>query len=313
MSIPVGISACVLGEKVRFDGGHKRNRFVTDELTKFFEFKPVCPEMAIGMGTPRPAIRLVERDDDIRLVSTKDIDDDFTAAMKAFAEKKLPSLSQLCGYVVCAKSPTCGMERVKLYIENGNTIPGGTVGLYTQALMQMYPWLPVEEDGRLQDPILRENFVLRVFALNDLYTSTADLSAKAIIDFHSRYKLMLMAHSQQAYRNLGRLVASIAKYELEEFFVEYRLQFMQALQLRANKKNNTCVLQHIQGYFKKYLSKEQKAELARVIMDYRVGDLPLLGVLTLVNHYLNTYPDEYLLSQVYLHPYPQELKLRYGL
>ncbi len=313
MTINVGVSACVLGEQVRFDGGHKRHKFLTEELSKFFTFKPICPEMAIGMGTPRPTIRLLSTDEQIRLVATKDPSKDFTHNMLAYTEKVLPSLASLCGYVVCAKSPTCGMERVKLYIDNGNTVPGGTVGLFTRELMATYPWLPIEEDGRLQDPVLRENFVFRVFTLHNFYQSTPDKTVKQLIAFHSRYKLVLMAHNQVAYKELGQFVARITEYDLNEFYEEYRLRFMASITDRANQKGNTCVLQHIQGYFKKYLSKQQKAELASVIMDYRTGDLPLLAVLTLVNHYLSEYPDEYLSSQVFINPYPKELKLRYGL
>ncbi|WP_087024997.1 YbgA family protein [Thaumasiovibrio subtropicus] len=313
MSINVGVSACVMGEKVRFDGGHKMNRFVVDELTKHFTFRPVCPENAIGMGTPRPTIRLIDRENGIRLVSNKDRSVDFTDDMLGYTEKVLPSMSDLCGFIVCAKSPTCGMERVKLYIENGNTVPGGTSGLFTRELMKRYPWLPVEEDGRLCDEYLRENFVFRVFALKDLYDSTKELTAGAIVKFHSRYKLVLMAHNQKAYRDLGRLVADIANHDIQSFFERYRNEFMAAITDRANRKNNTCTLQHIQGYFKKYLTKEQKAELAGVIMDYRHGALPILAVITLINHYLQSYPDDYLASQVYLNPYPKELRLRYGL
>nr|WP_192867625.1 DUF523 and DUF1722 domain-containing protein [Thaumasiovibrio occultus] len=313
MKINVGISACVLGEKVRFDGGHKMNRFAVDELSRFFNFQPVCPEMGAGMGTPRPTIRLLEKQGDIRLVSTRDTSVDFTDSMLGFTEKKLPSFEQLCGFLVCAKSPTCGMERVKLYMENGHTIPGGTTGLFTRELMKKYPWLPVEEDGRLHDPVLRENFVFRVFALHDFYESTAERTTKSIIDFHSRYKLVLMAHSQALYRELGKMVGEIVNYDFDEFYVLYRQKLMDALKINASKKNNTCTLQHIQGYFKRSLTKQQKAELTELILDYRHGDLPLLGVLTLINHYLSEYPDEYLMSQVYLQPYPKELKLRYGL
>ncbi|PMH44470.1 hypothetical protein BCU68_02915 [Vibrio sp. 10N.286.49.B3] len=316
MGIPVGISACVMGQKVRFDGGHKQNKFAVEELSKYFKFEPVCPEVGAGMTVPRPTIRLLAKDeDDIRLVATKDISEDFTDKMTNFIDKRLPSLNALCGFIVCAKSPTCGMERVKLYIENGNTLPGGTTGLFTKRLMQDMPWLPVEEDGRLQDPVLRENFVARVYALHDLYECVKDgITRAAIVNYHSRYKLTLMAHNNVAYKELGQLVASIADWDsIDEFFIEYRQKMMDALTHRASRKNNTNVLMHLQGYFKRSLTKKQKAELNAVIFSYSDGLTPLIAPLTLINHYLSEHPDGYLETQFYLNPHPADLRLRYAL
>ncbi|EJN6958908.1 DUF1722 domain-containing protein [Photobacterium damselae] len=315
MDIPVGISACVLGDKVRFDGGHKRSRFAAEELNSYVKFVPVCPEVGIGMPVPRQTIRLLQHEEQIRLVATKDASVDFTDQMTEFAQAQTEKLQHLCGYIVCAKSPTCGMERVKLYIENGNTVPGGTAGIFTQILMEKMPWLPVEEDGRLNDPYLKENFIFRVYALHDLYQAIkGGITAKAIIKFHSRYKLCLMAHSQPAYRELGRFVAEVSQWDdLDAFFVEYRQRFMDAIKHIASRKNNTNVLLHIQGYFKRELDKEQKEELRELIMRYRCGDLPLIAPLTLINHHLSLYPDEYLASQAYLNPYPENLRLRYAL
>lgn len=315
MGIPVGISACVLGQKVRFDGGHKRNRFADEELSEHFDFKPVCPEVGIGMTIPRPVIRLLDNTIDVRLVDSKDNSIDYTDKMIAFTDNQLPSFDDLRGYIVCAKSPSCGMERVKLYLDNGNSVPGGSVGIFTQRLMDKMPWLPIEEDGRLQDPVLRENFIFRIYALDDLYRSVADgVTRDSIIKFHSRYKLCLMAHDQQAYRDLGRFVSDIHQWDdLDAFFIEYRQSFMDALKNRASRKNNTNVLMHIQGYFKRDLDKSQKAELRDVIMRYREGNLPLIAPLTLINHHLKVHPDSYLADQTYLELYPESLKLRYSL
>ncbi|PSV35789.1 hypothetical protein C9J44_12275 [Photobacterium sp. GB-27] len=315
MGIPVGISSCVLGEKVRFDGGHKRNRFVAEDLAEYFSFRAVCPEMAIGMSTPRPVIRLQDNGIEVRLVDSKDNAIDHTDKMKAFADEIIPSFEWLRGYVVCAKSPSCGMERVKLYLENGISVPGGSVGIYTKQLMEAMPWLPIEEDGRLCDPVLRENFIFRVYALDDLYRSVdGGITRGKIIKFHSRYKLCLMAHHQESYRSLGRLVSKIHEWDdLIEFFLTYRQQFMDALKNRASRKNNTNVLMHIQGYFKRDLDKDQKAELRDVIMRYREGNIPLIAPLTLINHHLTVNPDEYLATQAYLSPYPEKLKLRFSL
>lgn len=312
--IKIGISACVLGEKVRFDSGHKISKFVTKELDPYFEFVSVCPEVGMGMPVPRPTIRLVSNEERIRLVETKEASNDHTEKMIEYSKQKVSQLDdeQLCGYIVCAKSPTCGMERVKVYTKAGAENVG--VGLYTNELMQQMPWLPVEEDGRLNDPVLKENFITRVYTLSDFYQSMGDEPTRGkIIAFHSRYKLTLMAHHPVAYKELGQLVANIKDYDIKEFYQIYRTQFMQAMANRASRKNNTNVLMHLQGYFKRDLGKEQKAELARVIDEYRVGLLPLLAPLTLIKHYLSAHPDQYLLEQKYLEPYPQELRLRYGL
>ncbi|PFG57888.1 uncharacterized protein YbgA (DUF1722 family) [Vibrio sp. ES.051] len=313
-SIKVGISSCVLGERVRFDSGHKVSNFVTKELSPYFDFVSVCPEVGVGMPVPRPTIRLISNEERVALVETKNPDNDHTDNMLAYSDNKVDELQseQLCGYIVCAKSPTCGMERVKVYSKNSAAKEG--VGLYTQTLMQKMPWLPVEEDGRLNDPVLKENFISRVFCLNDFYNSmSAEPTRGKLIDFHSRYKLTLMAHHPESYRSLGKLVANVANYEIDEFYREYRLGLMKALANRASRKNNTNVLMHLQGYFKRSLTKEEKEELATVIHDYRTGTLPLLAPLTLIKHYLNTYPDEYLAKQKFLEPYPQEMRLRYGL
>lgn len=312
--IPIGVSACVVGERVRFDAGHKTHPFIARELSAYFRFIPVCPEVGMGMSVPRPAIRLVSDGERIALREAKEPQKDHTQAMLAFSAQKISQLSQLnlCGYLVCAKSPTCGMEKVKVYKKTGVEKEG--TGLYTQALMSKMPWLPVEEDGRLNDPVLRENFIARVFCLYDFYNSVSEpVTAGKIVAFHSRYKLTLMAHNPEAYRTLGQMVAGIGRQDIQEFYAQYRLSLMQALAGRASRKNHTNVLMHLQGYFKKVLDKPRKAELSRLIDEYRKGELPLLVPLTLIKHYQQHYPDPYLVQQRYLEPYPQELKLRYGL
>ncbi len=313
-AIKLGISACVLGEKVRFDSGHKESRFVTNELSPHFSFIPVCPEVGIGLPVPRPTIRLISNEERIALVETKDESKDYTEQMRHYAEVKTEQLEQqqLCGYIVCSKSPSCGMERVKVYKHQRADKEG--VGIYTDILMKKMPWLPVEEDGRLHDAYLKENFIVRVYCLHDFYSSMqGQPTAGKIVAFHSRYKLTLMAHHPESYKELGSLVANVKQYDIDEFFQLYRLKLMEAMKHRASRKTNTNVLMHIQGYFKKSLSGPEKQELAQVINDYRAGELPILAPLTLLKHYLNNHPDDYLSQQKYLNPYPQELKLRYGL
>ncbi|WP_414932927.1 YbgA family protein [Vibrio europaeus] len=312
--IKIGISSCVLGERVRFDSGHKLSKFVTKELTPYFEFVPVCPEVGSGMPVPRPTIRLMSNEDRIALVETKEPTKEHTQAVTDYSKSKVVELEreQLCGYIVCAKSPTCGMERVKVYKKNSAENVG--VGLYTNELMKAMPWLPVEEDGRLNDPVLKENFITRIYTLKDFYDSIGDEPTRGkIVAFHSRYKLTLMAHHPTSYKELGKLVANVKDYDIEEFYKRYRQGLMAAMTHRASRKNNTNVLMHLQGYFKRALSRSQKKELVQVIEDYRVGLLPLLAPLTLIKHYLAAHPDSYLENQAFLQPHPQELRLRYGL
>lgn len=244
----------------------------------------------------------------------KDPTKEHTQAVVDYSKSKVIELEreQLCGYIVCAKSPTCGMERVKVYKKNSAENVG--VGLYTNELMKAMPWLPVEEDGRLNDPVLKENFIARIYTLKDFYDSIGDAPTRGkIVAFHSRYKLTLMAHHPTSYKELGKLVANVKDYDIEEFYKLYRQGLMAAMTHRASRKNNTNVLMHLQGYFKRALSRSQKKELVQVIEDYRVGLLPLLAPLTLIKHYLAAHPDGYLEDQAFLQPHPQELRLRYGL
>jgi uncharacterized protein YbgA (DUF1722 family)/uncharacterized protein YbbK (DUF523 family) len=312
--IKIGISSCVLGERVRFDSGHKVSKFVTKELAPYFDFVPVCPEVGSGMSVPRPTIRLVSNEERIALVETKDPSKEHTQQVIDYSKAKVEALEQeqLCGYIVCAKSPTCGMERVKVYKKGGADNIG--VGLYTRELMKRMPWLPVEEDGRLNDPVLKENFITRVYTLQDFYHSMRDEPRRGkIVAFHSRYKLVLMADHPQSYKQLGSLGANMKEYPLDEFYLLYREGLMKAMANRASRKNNTNVLLHIQGYFKRQLGKQEKQELRQTIDDYRTGLLPLLAPLTLLKHYLSAHPDQYLAEQVFFQPHPQELRLRYGL
>lgn len=312
--IPVGISACLLGSAVRFDGGHKRCEFAVEQLAPYVQFEPICPEMAIGLPTPRPALRLVKGPHQTRLCNSNDPSVDVTDRMQQFSEQRVSQLPHLCGYIVCAKSPSCGMERVKVWEENGLGARKSGVGLFTAELQRQMPWLPVEEEGRLTDPVLRENFVERVFALYELNMLwRKGLTRGGLFAFHSRYKLSLLAHSQPEYRELGRFVADIEKWEsLEAFAVEYRQRLMTLLQHKATRRNHTNVLMHVQGYFRRQLSAAQRQELTQLIDHYRQGMQPLLAPITLLKHYMAEYPDSYLAQQRYFEPYPEALRLRYG-
>ncbi|MCE9955119.1 YbgA family protein [Aeromonas mytilicola] len=311
--IKVGISACLLGQEVRFDGGHKRSSFCERDLGAHFEYHPVCPEMAIGLGAPRAAIRLVKRHGEVRAEASNG-SFDVTDKLIAFSEQKASQLDFLSGYILCAKSPSCGMERVRIYGANNEGSAKEGIGLFAKALMEANPLLPVEEDGRLCDPILRENFVLRVFAYHDWQQLCASgITAAALIRFHSRYKYLVLSHATTHYRTLGKLLGNLGKANLQEVADSYIKGLMAALTLRANRRSHTNVLMHLQGYFKRVLTPAQKQELADTIDKYRTGIFPLLVPLTLIRHYLREYPNTYLADQVYLNPHPDTLKLRYGL
>ncbi|MBJ7221671.1 MULTISPECIES: YbgA family protein [unclassified Brenneria] len=313
--IPVGISACLLGSAVRFDGGHKRLAFAVEQLAPYFHFEPVCPELAVGLPVPRPALRLIkDAAGNITLRASNGSPLDMTQRMQRFSAEKVSQLQHLCGYIVCAKSPCCGMERVKVYDASQKNACKSGIGLFTQALLRQMPWLPVEEDGRLHDPGLRENFIERVYTLHELHQLwRQDLSRGALMAFHSRYKLLLLAHSQPEYRELGRFVAGMDRWaSLDEFVAEYRLRLMKLLTHPATRRNHTNVLMHVQGYFRRQLSPSQRQELTQLIDRYRQGLQPLLAPITLLKHYMAEYPDDYLAEQRYFEPYPEALRLRYG-
>lgn len=313
--VNIGISACLLGENVRFDGGHKRLAFAVNELAPWVHFEPVCPEMAIGLPTPRPALRLVKQDDgEIALRFSNHSEGDLTQAMQQFSSRRVAGLDHLCGYIVCAKSPSCGLERVRVYETEGNNNRKSGTGIFTAELKRQLPWLPVEEDGRLYDPAIRENFVERIYTLYELNKlRKSGLTRGGLIGFHSRYKLLLLAHSQPQYRELGRFVAGIESWgSLDDFFVEYRTRLMALLEHQATRRNHTNVLMHVQGYFRRQLNSRQRQELSGLIDRYRQGTQPLLAPITLLKHYMAEYPDAYLAQQRYFEPYPEALRLRYG-
>lgn len=309
--IQVGISACLLGQQVRFDGGHKKADFVEQELSRYFHYEPVCPEVAIGLGIPRKAIRLVRHDDEVR-VEASDGSFDVTDKLTVFSQQKTAEFGAFSGYIFCAKSPSCGMERVRIYSNGGSAKEG--IGVYARILMEQNPLLPVEEDGRLCDPVIRENFITRVFAYHDWLSLVASgITRGRLIAFHSRYKYLLFAHHPSSYKSLGKLLGDSVEMPLEQLAHRYITGLMLGLKNKATRKGHTNVLQHLQGYFKKFLSAEQKAELHALIDKYRRGLVPLMSPMTLIMHYLREYPNPYLSAQVYLNPHPEDLALRYSL
>ncbi|WP_116472580.1 YbgA family protein [Zobellella maritima] len=309
--IQVGISGCLLGQKVRFDGGHKRSDFCTEELARLVDFVPVCPEMAIGLSSPRPSIRLVQRDADVLAITANG--QDVTAPLRDYGRQLVGRLGYLSGYILCAKSPSCGMERVRVYHASGEGCEKSGVGVYAAELMRSHPLLPVEEDGRLNDPLIRENFITRLYAYHDWQSLVHQgITPARLIDFHSRYKYLLLAHHRSSYLRLGQLLSDLSA-EPEHKARHYIEGLMAALARQASRSNHTNVLQHLQGYFKQQLNSRQRQELAHTIHQYQDGLLPLLAPITLLRHYLAEYPNEYLQRQVYLNPHPETLRLRYGI
>lgn len=311
VDIRIGISSCLLGRKVRFDAGHKHDRYITDILGPFVDFVAVCPEIEVGMGVPREAVRLVDDLENPRMIGNKS-GEDWTARMNRFSSRRVkkPDLKDLCGFILKNRSPTCGMERVKVYIGEGAAERKGT-GLFAAVLLRQFPDLPVEEEGRLSDASLRENFVERLFAykrLQELYAQP--FSRKEMIAFHAAHKFLLLAHSPEGYRQLGQLVGRIKSVTPAQFKDEYRSLFMRTLKYQATVKKNTNVLQHIAGFLKKELTEAEKRDVHQAIADYHQSLIPLIVPITLLRHFVGKHEVEYIQNQYYLNPHPKELMLR---
>lgn len=309
--IKLGISTCLLGENVRFDGGHKLDRYLTDTLGQFVEYVPVCPEMECGFGVPRESFRLVGDPENPRLVTTR-TNQDHTERMAEWAKRRVGELEKedLCGYIFKSGSPSSGMERVKVYDRNGVPSKVG-VGLFARIFMNHFTLLPVEEEGRLHDPRLRENFIERIFALKRWRDGLKEKqSLKTLIAFHTRNKLLLLAHSPQHHRQMGKLVAAGKELPLRELYARYQDIFLEALRLKTTNKKHTNVLMHMLGYFKEQLSAVEKQEMLELIEQYRLESLPLVVPMTMMSHYVRKYDETYLKEQTYLQPHPAELHLR---
>ena len=308
----IAISACLTGHNVRYNGGHKSSDLCRTQLEEHFDWLPVCPEVAIGLGVPRDPIRLVGDPEHPAVVGTRNPGMDVTGPLASYGEQMAAELDDICGYIFMQKSPSCGLERVKVYQDNGHPAAQGGRGAYAAAFCARRPDLPVEEEGRLHDPVLRENFISRVYAYADWQRLlTEGLSRGALVRFHSRYKYLLMANNPQAYRQLGRLLGSMSRDDDPQVIgPRYFSQLMQALRRCASRGTHGNVLQHLSGYFKDALTQQDKAELQHIIDQYQQGVVPLVVPLTLLKHYLRKHPDPYLQQQAYLQPHPDSLGLR---
>ncbi|AAY94367.1 DUF1722 domain-containing protein [Pseudomonas protegens] len=307
----IAISACLMGVEVRYNGGHKESRLCSRVLSDYFDFVPLCPEVAIGMGTPREPIRLVGDPEQPRAVGTVDASLDVTLPLAEYGERMAAQVDDICGYIFMQNSPSCGLERVKVYQANGIPHRNGGRGVYAQAFCAQHPNLPVEEAGRLNDPVLRENFLTRVYVYRDWQALLKQgLTRRALTDFHSRCKYLLMAHHPEQYKALGNLLGSMGKGDATLIGPRYFSQLMEALSRCATRGTHSNVLQHISGYFKRAISSEDKQEMQRLISQYRQGIVPLVVPLTLLKHHLRQNPDPYIAQQLYLQPHPEDLSLR---
>ncbi|RJQ67032.1 MAG: DUF1722 domain-containing protein [Desulfobacteraceae bacterium] len=311
--IKVGISTCLLGESVRYDGGHKLDPFLRDTLGRYVAFVPVCPEVECGLPTPRESMHLVGNASDPRLVTTR-TGIDHTARMKKWAARRLDDLAgeDLCGFVFKRNSPSSGMERVNIYNDAGRPEPARKgSGLFAKAFMERFPLIPVEDEGRLHDPKLRENFIERMFALRRWRSHLSEgLDLGRLVAFHTREKLLLLSHSPKNSRAMGKLVAGGKQQKPSALYDAYERLFMETLALKATTAKHVNVLQHLLGYFKTNLSSDEKQEMLAIIGDYRADHVPLIVPITLVNHFVRKYGQTYLAQQTYLNPHPVALQLR---
>jgi uncharacterized protein YbgA (DUF1722 family)/uncharacterized protein YbbK (DUF523 family) len=309
--IRIGVSACLLGQPVRFDGSHKHDRYLTGTLGEYLEFVPVCPEVEAGFPIPRETFRLVGDPENPRFMTTR-TQVDHTERMAAWAEKRVRELEteNLCGFIFKSDSPSSGLERVKVYTTKGMAEKKGG-GMFARAFTRHFPLLPVEEEGRLNDGKLRETFIEQIFTLKRWReTLNHPANVKQLVDFHTRHKLLILSHSPVHAKRMGKLVAEGRHLPILEVYADYEQQLLEALRLKTTLKKNMNVLQHIMGYFKQQLTADEKQELLEVFDQYRREYVPLIVPITLLNHYVRKYDQPYLKQQVYLNPHPLALKLR---
>jgi len=309
--IPLGVSQCLLGDRVRYDGSHKRNRFLVETLGAYVEFRPFCPEVAIGLGVPRKPIRLMAIGGETRVRGVVNPELDVTEPLIEYAGQIAPGLVDICGYVFMQNSPSCGVFGIKRYGTNGFPLDSQGRGAFAGRLMELMPLLPVEEAGRLKDAGLRDNFITRVFAYHDFKTTVGPApTAKKLIDFYSRYKYQVMAHHVPSYFTIGRYLSNLAGRDLQVSSHEFLVLFMQALAHHAGRKGNTNAMAHLRGYLKTILKPHEKQELSQLIDSYQQGLVPLIVPLTLLRHHLGKLDNPYLKSQTFWSPHPERLGLR---
>ena len=310
-TIKIGVSACLQGQAVRYDGSAKRKQHILTQLAEHMTLESVCPEISIGLPVPRATIRLVGDIANTRLVDSKTQTEDQTDAMIAFADKYAKDNTQLSGYIGVKQSPSCGYDRVKRYNDKSNIAGQDTKGLFIQQLLKAYPLLPIEEDGRLNDAQIRENFVKRVYTYHQWQQLVASgISHKKLQQFWVKHKYSLMAHDIIAYQEIGKLLANTKKEPLETIAETFITLLMNGLKKVATRKKNANVLHHIAGYLKRDLASSDKQELDTIIHHYREQQVPLIVPITMLKHHLHHHKIDYIEQQMYMQPYPETLALR---
>jgi len=309
--IRLGISACLLGEQVRFDGSHRLDRFLRDTLGRYIDYVPVCPEVECGLGIPREYMHLEGKPEAPRLITTK-TRKDLTDRMVTWARQKVKELEHenLCGFIFKSDSPSSGMERVRIYGPSGMPQKNG-VGIFAGIFMKQFPMFPTEEEGRLHDPILRENFIESIFVFKRWRElPESERQPKHLIRFHTEHKYLIMSHSPRHLSPMGKLTAEAGHTPADRLYSDYQKNLLEALRLKTTVKKNVNVLMHMMGYFKKQLTADEKRELLEIIDAYHQEHVPLVVPITLINHYVRKYEEAYLKDQFYLNPHPLELQLR---
>ena len=310
--IKIGMSSCLLGEEVRWDGDHKHDQYVRDVLGSYFDYVSICPEVDVGMGVPRETVALYGTLENPKMI-TKRSKTDWTKKMNHYTKDRIHELTKenLCGYVFKSKSPSCGIGKVPIYSEFGSSRMRHGSGMFASSFVKVFPLVPVEDEGRLHDPVIRENFIVRIFCFHRLQLLVRkSFSIGSLVRFHTRHKFLILSHSRKKYDDMGELVANAKKIKTAELKTRYSKLFMAALTYKSTPKKNTDVLLHMVEFLKKILTREEKKDILSVIEDYRNELLPLVVPVTLIYHQVKKHNIEYLLDQVYLNPHPKELMLR---
>ncbi|MDD3325250.1 MAG: DUF1722 domain-containing protein [Sulfurospirillaceae bacterium] len=305
----IAVSACLLGEKVRFDGGHKQDAFIMKQLSHYASFVPFCPE-AKAFGIPRPSIRLV-KEKCLEVISNKD-GRSLLTPLEVAVSNELTMLEKhsLTGIILKSKSPSCGLGSAKVYLPNGQSIGKGN-GVMAQKLQDVYPYLPIEEEGRLQDPWLRENFVMQLFAYDRwMKLLETPVTMHTLISFHTASKFLLQAKNEQNYRELGKIVANHESRDITTCLSEYGTIYLKTIAIKSSIKKTRNVLEHMAGFLKKVLHVNEKEMLHQLIQEYAEGIIPLITPMSILLMLAKKYDITYLLEQYFISPYPKELALR---
>ncbi|GAB1255842.1 DUF523 and DUF1722 domain-containing protein [Aurantivibrio plasticivorans] len=307
----VAIGSCLVGKPVRFNGQHKRKHRHVEALKEFMDLTPICPEVGIGMGVPREPIRIVEKEGKLIATDSATQKIDVTEPLEQYAQQQLARHPDLCGYILVKDSPSCGLERVSRYNAKGNFTANDATGIYVSSLMNHDPLLPLEEDGRLHDPNLRESFVARVYVYHQWKQMRhSELTVNALLQFYARHKYLVMAHDVSTYKEIGPLLANAKQYPIDELADKTITLIMSALKKPATRRSQANVMHHIQGYLKQHISGPERQRLRELIEQYREGIIPMITPMTMLQHHFHHSPDEYIAEQVFMQPYPEALALR---